>query len=58
LGLVTRLFRGVKYEIKKIHIRYEDDFFAVQKPFSFGFTIEHIKMDTHTEEEERQRREE
>lgn len=58
LGLLTRLFRGIKFEIKKIHIRYEDDFFAVQKPFSFGFTIEHIKMDTHQAEEERQRREE
>ena len=28
LGLVTRIFRGIKYEIKKIHIRFEDDYFA------------------------------
>lgn len=27
LGLITRLFRGIKYDIKNIHIRYEDDFF-------------------------------
>ena len=39
LGLVTRLFRGVKYDIKNIHIRYEDDLFSGDKPFSFGFTI-------------------
>ena len=53
LGLVTRLFRGVKYDIKNIHIRYEDDFFSMDKPFSFGFTIQNIKMDTHAEEEQR-----
>lgn len=56
LGLVTRIFRGIKYEIKKIHIRFEDDYFAHEQPFSFGFTIEHIKMDNQIEEEERQRR--
>jgi hypothetical protein len=53
LGLVTRLFRGVKYDIKNIHIRYEDDFFSMDKPFSFGFTIQNIKLDTHTDEEQR-----
>ena len=40
LGLLTRLFRGVKFDIKNIHIRYEDDLFATpEMPFSFGFTI-------------------
>jgi hypothetical protein len=39
LGLVTRLFRGIKYDIKNIHIRYEDDYFQISNPFSFGFTI-------------------
>jgi hypothetical protein len=28
LGLLTRLFRGVKFDIKNIHIRYEDDLFT------------------------------
>ena len=55
LGLITRIFRGVHYEIKKIHVRYEDDYFAYQQPFSFGFTIEHIKMDNQIDEEKRQR---
>ena len=58
LGLVTRIFRGVKFDIKKIHIRYEDDYFAPNHPFSFGFTIEDIKMDNHEAEEARQRRQE
>ena len=30
LGLFTRLFRGIKYDIKNIHIRYEDDFYSSQ----------------------------
>ena len=58
LGLITRLFRGVKFEIKNIHLRYEDDVFAGDRPFSYGFTISHIKMDTHHAEEMKQRAEE
>ena len=58
LGLLTRLFRGVKFEFKNIHIRYEDDIFSGTRPFSFGFTIQHIKMDNHEEEEKRQRAQE
>ena len=50
LGLLTRLFRGIKFDIKNIHIRYEDDFFS-RTPFSFGFTLHSIKMDTDTQEE-------
>ena len=53
MGLLTRLFRGVKFEFKHIHIRYEDDFFTFGNPFSFGFSIQSIKMDNHTEEENR-----
>jgi len=45
MGLMTRLFRGIKYDIKNIHIRYEDDFFAGSQPFSFGATIAEIKLD-------------
>jgi hypothetical protein len=56
LGLLTRLFRGVKYDIKNIHIRYEDDFFIPHAPFSFGVTLRDIKLDTDekAEKEERQ----
>jgi hypothetical protein len=58
LGLLIRLFRGVKFEIKNIHIRYEDDLFSGSRPFAFGFTINHIKMDTQQDEEKRQRKQE
>lgn len=52
MGLLTRLFRGVKFDIKNIHVRYEDDFYS-KKPFSFGFTLHSIKMDTDTAEEQK-----
>jgi hypothetical protein len=55
LGLFTRLFRGIKYEIKNIHIRYEDDFFVSQAPFSFGLTIRDIKLDTDEKAEKEER---
>jgi len=54
IGIGIRLFRGVKFEIKNIHIRYEDDFFAANSPFSFGFTIEKISLDNSEQEEQAQ----
>lgn len=58
LGLLTRLFRGIKYDIRNIHIRYEDDFYTpIQRPISFGLTIRHIKLDTDLEQEEREQAE-
>ena len=51
ISLLIKLFRGIKYEIKNIHIRYEDDFFTNQKPISFGFTIKEIKLDTDLKQE-------
>ena len=56
MGLLTRLFRGIKYDIKNIHIRYEDDFFVPQAPFSFGVTIRDIKLDTDEKSEEAERK--
>lgn len=46
LGLITRLFRGIKFDIRNIHIRYEDELFSEKNPISFGFTIQNIKLDT------------
>ena len=51
MGLFTRLFRGIKYDIKNIHIRYEDDFYSAAQPFSFGVTIKDIKSDTDVQQE-------
>lgn len=44
------MFRGIKFDLKNIHIRYEDDYYS-RVPFSFGFTLHSIKMDTDTHEE-------
>ena len=57
LGLFTRLFRGIKYDIKNIHIRYEDDFYSSQQPFSFGLTIKDIKLDTDLQQEKAEQKE-
>lgn len=55
IRVLTNLFRGVKFEIKNIHIRYEDDIFSGENPYSFGFTMKHIKMDVNEQEEAKQR---
>jgi hypothetical protein len=55
LGLVTRLFRGVKFSVSNIHIRVEDDYYMRGQPYSFGFTIQRIGLDTSEEEENNQR---
>ena len=30
--------------IKRIHIRYEDDYFNSERPFSIGFSIDEIEF--------------
>ena len=57
MGLFTRLFRGIKYDIKNIHIRYEDDFYSASHPFSFGLTIKDIRLDTDTQQEKAEQKE-
>lgn len=57
LGLFTRLFRGIKYDIRNIHIRYEDDFYSAQQPFSFGLTIKDIRLDTDVQQEKAEQKE-
>lgn len=52
---MIKLFRGIKYDIKNIHIRFEDDYFMkVQRPVSFGLTIRHIRLDTDVAKEEKE----
>lgn len=45
LKWIIKLAGGLKVDIKRIHIRYEDDYFQHHRPFSFGFMIEQIQMD-------------
>jgi hypothetical protein len=35
---------GVQMTIKRIHIRYEDDFFNHHRPFSLGFTLDRLNF--------------
>lgn len=45
LSLIISLLGGLKLEIKRIHIRYEDDYFQNIHPFSFGLMIDSISID-------------
>ena len=45
LKWIIKLAGGLKIDIKRVHIRYEDDYFQHHRPFSFGFMIEHIAME-------------
>ena len=45
LNLAFSLFGGLKIEVKRIHIRYEDDYFHDNRPFSFGLMIDSFTLD-------------
>jgi hypothetical protein len=45
MDTIMNFLGGVKLELKRIHIRYEDDYFQHHRPFSFGFMIDSISLD-------------
>lgn len=45
MKMIINLLGGLKLEIKRIHFRYEDDYFQHHRPFAFGLMIEQIIMD-------------
>lgn len=45
MDFIMNFLGGLKIEVKRIHIRYEDDYFNHNRPFSFGFMIDHILLD-------------
>jgi hypothetical protein len=45
MDFIMNFLGGLKIEVKRIHIRYEDDYFNHTRPFSFGFMIDHILLD-------------
>ena len=45
MKVIVNLLGGLKLEIKRVHFRYEDDYFQHHKPFAFGLMIESITMD-------------
>ena len=51
-SFIGTIIENLQVKISNVHIRYEDDFYS-KVPFSFGFTLASVKMDTDTEEEKR-----
>ena len=45
MKVIVNLLGGLKLEIKRVHFRYEDDYFQHHKPFAFGVMVESITMD-------------
>ena len=45
MDTIKNFLGGLKLEFKRIHIRYEDDYFQHNRPFSFGFMIDSITLD-------------
>lgn len=45
MSLVINILGGLKLEIKRVHFRYEDDYFTHHQPFSFGLMIDSISLD-------------
>ena len=45
MNIAISLFGGLKLEIKRIHFRYEDDYFQTNRPFAFGFMIDSLALD-------------
>ena len=42
--MVIRALRNLKIIIKRIHVRFEDDYYAGVEPFSFGLMIDVIYL--------------
>lgn len=55
MSLFLKIFRGVKYSVKNIHIRFEDDYFCPKNPFSTGISIRNISLETDFEQEKIER---
>lgn len=46
MGWVFGLLEGIKVEIARVHLRYEDDYFNHHRPFSLGVCIDAINFDS------------
>ena len=42
------MVKGVQFKIRRLHIRYEDDYYSADKPYSFGlvFDVSHKIIDS------------
>jgi hypothetical protein len=43
---LIQFFKGLKLKINKIHMRYEDDYYQADTPYSFGVVIESASINT------------
>ncbi|CAI2370193.1 unnamed protein product [Moneuplotes crassus] len=43
---MMKKLKKLKLNIRKVHIRYEDDYFEAENPFSFGVIADEITLDT------------
>ena len=34
------MVKGVQFKIRRLHIRYEDDYYTADKPYSFGLVFD------------------
>lgn len=42
---VNTFLKNLKFKIKKLHIRFEDDYFSAQSPFSLGLVVDEISFE-------------
>ena len=40
------MLKGLTIVIKRLHLRYEDDYYSGETPYSFGVVIEDLSFDT------------
>lgn len=38
--------KGLKINIKRLHLRYEDDYYSFENPYSFGIVIDELSFDS------------
>ena len=43
---LMKKLKNLRLNIRKVHIRYEDDYFEAENPFSFGVVADQIILDT------------
>ena len=43
---IMKKLKNLKVHIKKVHVRYEDDYFEVENPYSFGIIADEVIFDS------------
>jgi hypothetical protein len=40
------MVKGVQFKIRRLHIRYEDDYYSADKPYSFGLVFDEVNFES------------